>query len=118
MFPYINWQPRSAETYRMPHSTVPLVAALKAARARKGLSQRALSARAGMPQSHLSKIESGAVDIRLSSFVQLARLLDLEPMLVPRARVPAVDAILRSTGRSGDTPPRPAYTLDDEDEDG
>ena len=71
--------------------------ALKQARARKGLSQRALGELAGLPQSHISKIESGAVDLQLSSLVQLARVLDLEVRLVPRKAVPAVDSVVRTT---------------------
>lgn len=59
------------------------------------MSQRDLSARAGVPQSHISKIEGGKVDLQLSS--QLARLLDLELKLVPKKALPAVDNVLRST---------------------
>lgn len=69
---------------------------LKAAREKKGLSQRALSEKAGVPQSHISKIENGAVDLRLSSLVELARVLDLELMLVPRKFVSAVQSIVRN----------------------
>ena len=47
---------------------------IKAARETKGLSQRALSEKAGVPQSHISKIESGAVDLRVSSLVELGRV--------------------------------------------
>lgn len=72
---------------------------LKAAREAKQLSQRALGAKAGVPQSHVSKIESGAVDLQLSSLIELARLLDLELMLVPRSLVPAVRGIVRSPER-------------------
>lgn len=68
---------------------------LKAARERKGLSQREFSKQSGVPQSHISKIESGAVDLRLSSLVELARVLDLELVLVPRKSVPAVQSIAR-----------------------
>jgi HTH-type transcriptional regulator / antitoxin HipB len=91
---------------------------LKAAREAKGLSQRALSSLAGIPQSHLSKIENGSVDIRLSSLIQLARSLDLELKLVPMKALPAVESIIRSVRSPGDrtSGPRPAYTLDDEDE--
>jgi transcriptional regulator with XRE-family HTH domain len=73
-----------------------VIAALKAARGEKKLTQRGLSAKAGVPQSHISKIENGAVDIQLSSLIELARVLDLEVTLVPRRLVPAVQAILRS----------------------
>jgi transcriptional regulator with XRE-family HTH domain len=73
---------------------------LREAREIKGLNQRELSAAAGVPQSHISKIEKGAVDLRLSSLIELARALDLEFMLVPRPVVPAVRSIIRSA-----TPP-------------
>ncbi len=63
---------------------------LKKARLEKGLSQRALGARVGVPQSHISKIESGLVDLQASSLIELARALELELMLVPRILVPTV----------------------------
>lgn len=78
----------------MSYATEHIAQSLRAARERKGLSQRALSAKAGVPQSHLSKIENGAVDLRLSSLVELARVLDLELTLVPRKKLPAVRAII------------------------
>ena len=75
---------------------------LKGAREARGLSQRALSARVGIPQSHISKIEKGAVDLRVSSLVELARVLDLEVELVPRKALPAVRAMV---GRGDARPP-------------
>ena len=72
-----------------------IIAALKAARQEKGFSQRELSAKAGVPQSHISKIERGAVDLQLSSLIELARVLDLDIMSVPRKLVPAVQAVVR-----------------------
>jgi len=77
-----------------------IVEALKAARQAKGLSQRALASRAGLPQSHISKIESGGVDIRLASLIELARVLELELELVPRKAVPAIESIIRQTAPS------------------
>lgn len=75
---------------------------LRNARETKGLSQRDLSAVSGVPQSHISKIEQGAVDLRLSSLVELARTLDLELILVPRPAVLAVQSIVRSTAPASD----------------
>ncbi|MGE0152100.1 MAG: helix-turn-helix domain-containing protein [Reyranellaceae bacterium] len=97
--------------------TLPIAKALREARLRKGLSQRALGERAGVPQGHISRIEAGAVDLRLSSLIELARTLDLELALVPRAAVPAVQSIAR--GITADAAalrqqPRRAHTLDDE----
>lgn len=85
---------------------------LKEIRRAKGLSQRDLGAAAGLPQSHLSRIESGAVDLQLSSLLELARLLELDVTLVPRKSLPALKALLR-----GDAPARPAYSLEAEGED-
>jgi transcriptional regulator with XRE-family HTH domain len=69
---------------------------LKAAREGKGLSQSALAKLAGVPQSHISKIENTGVDLRISSLVEIARALDLEVTLVPRKALPAVQSIVRS----------------------
>lgn len=97
--------------YKIEHITD----ALKAARKRKGLSQRELSERSGVPQSHISRIENGAVDLRLSSLIELARTLDMELVMVPRKAVPAVQSIvdgrLGSEGKSG-----AAWALDQDKE--
>ena len=87
----------------MSYATDHIATSLKTARKAKGLTQRALSHLAGVPQSHISKIESGAVDLRLTSLVELARALDLELALVPRKSLTAVKSIVRSTTRK---PPR------------
>ena len=70
--------------------------ALRAARARKGLSQRALSALSGVAQYQISKVENGVIDLRLSSLIELARALELELTLVPRKSIAAVQSIVRS----------------------
>lgn len=74
-----------------------ILKSLREARQRKGFSQRELSARSGVPQSHISRIENGDVDLRVSSLVALARVLDLELELVPKKSVPAVKSIVRSS---------------------
>lgn len=89
----------------MGYTTEQIAETLKTAREMKGLSQRALSKLAGMPQSHISKIENGAVDLRLSSLVEFARALDLEVTLVPRKNVPAVQSIVRSSQPGGAVSP-------------
>jgi transcriptional regulator with XRE-family HTH domain len=110
------------ERHQASYAAEHVIAALKAARVEQKLSQRELSAKAGVPQSHISKIENGAVDIQLSSLIAFARALDLEVMLVSRRSVPAVQAVLRSSGvatsRRGENAPmpRPAYSLDEEEE--
>lgn len=84
----------------MTYATEGIINALKKAREAKGLSQRALSASTGVPQSHISKIESGNTDIRLSSLIELARALDLEVKLVPRKALTAVNSVVRSAAPS------------------
>ncbi|MDE2915580.1 MAG: helix-turn-helix transcriptional regulator [Paracoccaceae bacterium] len=79
----------------MGYATEHIAESLKAARERMGLSQRALGAKAGVPQGHISRIENGAVDLRLSSLVELARVVNLELILVSRRKLPAVRAIIR-----------------------
>lgn len=81
----------------MTYTTEHITRALKHAREARALSQRALGVQAGVPQGHISKIENGAVDLRTSSLVELARVLGLELMLVPRKSVTAVQALVRST---------------------
>src|SRR6185503_15463119 len=73
-----------------------ITATLKQAREAKGLSQRALSAKSGLTQKHISKIENADVDLRLSNLLELARALDLEVMLVPRKAVAAAQGLVRS----------------------
>jgi transcriptional regulator with XRE-family HTH domain len=69
---------------------------LNTAREAKGLSQRDVSKLAAVPQSHISRIESGIIDLRLSSLIEIARVLDLEMTLVPRKALPAVQSIIHA----------------------
>ena len=93
---------------------------LRKAREAKGLSQRELGKKAGVPQGHISKIENGAVDLRVSSLVALARTLDLELALVPRKVVPAMKSLVRSSAADAlreRVSPQPLYSLDEEGDD-
>src|SRR5260221_12680662 len=58
---------------------------LREGRRRAGLSQRALAERAGVPQSTVGRIESGAIDPRASTLGVLLRVcglqLEVEPTL-------------------------------------
>jgi len=82
-------------TYDLEH----IAQTLKAAREDKGFSQRELGGQAGVPQSHISKIERGAVDLRLSSLIALSRVLGLELTLVPSKALPAVNSVVQSSER-------------------
>lgn len=76
----------------------PLLDHLRIARQDAGVSQRELSRRTGITQSHISQTESGRSDAGLPTVIQMARALDLELMLVPKKLVPAVEGII---GRRG-----------------
>lgn len=73
-----------------------IAASIKAARIARGFTQKQLGERVGLPQSHISKIEGGSVDLQISSLVEIARALDLELKLVPRRTVPAIEGVVRS----------------------
>lgn len=74
--------------------------AIKTARIEKALTQRDLSAKVGIPQAHLSKIENGEVDLRLSSVIEIARALGHEIVFVPRALLPAIQSLERGAAKS------------------
>jgi transcriptional regulator with XRE-family HTH domain len=75
-----------------------IAASVKAARLAKSLTQQELGRRVGLPQSHISRIEKGDVDLQFSSLAQIARSLDLEVKLVPRKSLPAIEAAVRVHG--------------------
>ncbi|MEE9397862.1 MAG: helix-turn-helix transcriptional regulator [Methylococcales bacterium] len=86
--------------------------ALKSARNEKKLKQSELGSKLGLPQSHISKIEQGVTDPRLSTVADMARVLDQELVLVPRAMLRVIQAIIR-----GEDEPTPMWQLDEEEGD-
>lgn len=73
----------------------------------------------GVPQSHVSKIETGAVDVGLSTLIEMARALDLEIMLVPRKLIRVVQTMEQATRAKRPSEAErelPAYRLDEKDE--
>jgi transcriptional regulator with XRE-family HTH domain len=89
--------------------------ALVAARKARGWSQVELGRQAGLPQMHISAIETGKVAPRVDTFVELARLLGFELMLVPRERIPVVQALLEDRDTGAD---EPLYAPDEGDASG
>lgn len=88
------------------------------ARAQKALTQAELGKRVGMPQMHISSIETGKVVPRFDTLLDYARALDYDILLVPREVVPLVQAIIRDRNiddESEDT--GHMYALDEGDED-
>jgi transcriptional regulator with XRE-family HTH domain len=79
----------------MSYQSEELIREVQGQRVKAALSQRALAARSGLTQAHISQIETGRLEPGLSSFIQMARALDLEVVLVPKKLLPAVQGILR-----------------------
>jgi len=89
---------------------------LKDARVKKRLSQSDLAVKLGVPQSHISKIESGKINPTLGIVTEIARALDCELMLIPKKFAIAVKSTLQTRTANSTTPP--AYTLSDDEEEG
>ncbi|WP_244562660.1 helix-turn-helix domain-containing protein [Agrobacterium fabrum] len=85
-------------TYKTEHITQQL----RAAREGQKVSQRELSARSGLTQSHISQIERGTMEPGLGSLVDVARALNLEIILAPKKLMPAIRNILDSSSASND----------------
>ena len=79
-------------------------------------SQRELAARVGLPQVHISAIETGKVAPRFNTLLDLVRILGFDLLLVPRPLVPAVQSLIRDSERSAipgaDEDERPLYSME------
>ncbi len=90
---------------------------LKESRKKRGWSQVELGRRAGLPQMHISGIESGKIVPRFDTLLDLVRVLDYDLLMVPRALVPAARALIRDRGNQDqhrDEGERSLYAADDE----
>jgi transcriptional regulator with XRE-family HTH domain len=67
-------------------------------RHKRGWSQQDLGQLTGLPQAHISGIETGKIVPRFDTLLDLVRVLDLDLLTVPRALVPAVQALIREHG--------------------
>ncbi len=70
---------------------------LKAARKKRGWTQSELGRRAGLPQAHVSGIETGKIVPRFDTLLDFVRVLGLDLVLVKRELVPVVTALVRET---------------------
>jgi len=87
---------------------------IKEARLKRGWSQRKLGADVGLPQPHISAIESGEIVPRFDTLLDIVRVLDLDLLLVPRSLVPAVQSLIRAQ-KEPESAERPLYAADDEE---
>ena len=101
------------------HDPNSLIRHLREERQRRELSQAQLGQVLGVPQSQITRIERGASDIRLSTLVEMAHALGLEPVLIPKALLPAVRHLTERRGAgshsASDTPPRRLLGSEPED---
>lgn len=72
---------------------------LVAARKAHGLTQADLARSAGLSRMTVQRTEAQDIDPRLSTVLEMARVLDMELMLVPAALRPELEAFVRSGGR-------------------
>jgi transcriptional regulator with XRE-family HTH domain len=87
---------------------------IKDARAKRGWGQRELGAQIGLPQPHISAIESGEIVPRFDTLLDLVRILGLDLLLVPRALVPAVQSLIRAQQKPDGSEERSLYAGSDE----
>lgn len=90
-------------------------------RRKHGWSQAVLGQRLGLPQMHISGIETGKIVPRFDTLLDLVRVLDRDLLLVPRTLVPAVQALIRDQRRPDrntdvDDGERSLYAASDEEE--
>lgn len=85
---------------------------LRDARLNRHLTQQELARKLGLRQRQISDLERAAMDPRLSTFLDVARALDLELMLIPRHLISAVEGLQHA---GSDSAKRPMYALGDDD---
>jgi transcriptional regulator with XRE-family HTH domain len=91
---------------------------LKEVREKRGWTQRDLASRLGLTQTHISGIESGKIVPRYDTLLELVRILDRDLLMVPRALVPVVQALIRDhlqPDKKGEGEERSLYADGDED---
>lgn len=87
---------------------------LKEARLNRGWSQRELGSKIGLPQPHISALESGGIVPRFDTLLDIVRILELDLLLVPRSLVPAVQSLIRSQNES-ESAEKPLYAAGNEE---
>ena len=88
--------------------------ALRAARKKRGWSQRELARHLGTAQRHVSGIESGKIVPRYDTLLEIVRMLDRDLIMVPRTLVPVVQSLVRDhhKDQEGEGEERSLYAAD------
>ena len=77
-----------------------------------------MASRLSIGQRHISGIESGKIVPRYDTLLEIARMLDHDLLMVPRALVPVVQSLIRDhlKDQQGEGEERPLYAANrDED---
>jgi len=91
--------------------------ALATARRNRRLSQAELGKLVGLPQMHVSAIETGRVVPRYDTLLDLVRVLQHDLVMVPRDLVPIVEALIHEPKTHADAQEeQPLYQPDADDE--
>lgn len=77
-----------------------LIESFVSLRKKRKLTQAHLAEKMNLPQSHISLIEQGKVDPRLSTISEMAFFIDAVPVLIPRERLFEVVAMLKDASES------------------
>jgi transcriptional regulator with XRE-family HTH domain len=107
--------PKHIKPLRLKGLPADLRQQIKNARAKRGWGQRELGAQIGLPQPHISAIESGETVPRFDTLLDLVRVLNLDLLLVPRALVPAVQSLIRAQQEPEGSEERSLYAGGDEE---
>jgi transcriptional regulator with XRE-family HTH domain len=87
---------------------------IKQARAQRGWGQRELGTAVGLPQPHISGIESGGIVPRYDTLLDVVRVLNMDLLLVPRSLVPAVQSLIRAQ-KEPESAEKSLYAVDEEE---
>lgn len=85
---------------------------LKTCRLERNWSQAELGQRIGLPQMHISGIETGKIVPRYDTLLDIVRVLGCDLLMVPRSLVPAVQALIRD--QDAETAERSLYAGGDQ----
>jgi len=87
---------------------------IKEARMKRGWGQRELGAKVGLPQPHISAIESGEIVPRFDTLLDILRVLDMDLLLIPRSLIPAVQSLIRAQ-KEPEAAEKPLYATDEDE---
>lgn len=85
-------------------NTSDLPAVLRTRRIETGTSIQSLARLIGVSRSTVTRIENGQLNPTWSLVLAISQAIDLQPVLVPRDRLPAVEAVMKMS-QASEAPP-------------